>query len=99
MLSRSFGAAGAFALALLGFACSSTTVGTLGGASPEQVSSCKRSCDKMKFFDCNSAEEQAACYSDCDKATPAQVEVFTGCADNSICDTACRTTIQPKAPP
>jgi hypothetical protein len=49
----------------------------------------------MKFFQCNSADEQARCYGDCDAATPSQIELFTGCADNSICDPQCRTRIQP----
>src|SRR5689334_1069419 len=66
------------------------------GASSADVSRCKTSCDKMKFFECSSADEQARCYSDCDKASPAQIQVFTGCAENSICDPECRTTIQPK---
>ena len=66
-----------------------------GGASPAQASQCKEACDKMKFFKCNSASEQAACYADCDSATPAQIDVFTGCAENSICDPECRTSIQP----
>lgn len=67
-----------------------------GGASGAEVDSCKRSCDKMKFFDCNSAEEQARCYADCDRASSEQVKLFTGCAESSICDPACRTTVQPK---
>lgn len=49
----------------------------------------------MKFFQCNSAEEQARCYADCEKATPSQIEVFNACAQNSICDPSCRTNIQP----
>lgn len=68
-----------------------------GGASADEAARCKESCDKMKFFDCSSAEEQARCYADCDSATSSQIEVFTGCAENSICDPSCRTTIQPKA--
>jgi hypothetical protein len=67
-----------------------------GGASSEQTGDCKRGCDKMKFFDCSSAEEQAKCYADCDSATPNQIEVFTACAENSICDPECRTSIVPK---
>lgn len=80
-------------------ACSSTTAGPGGGptgtASQAQIDNCKQSCDKMKFFGCNSAEEQARCYTDCSSATPSQIDIFTGCADNSICDPACRTKIQP----
>ena len=72
-----------------------TASGT-GGASAAETERCKRACDKMKFFKCSSADAQAACYADCDGATPAQVEVFTGCAENSICDPECRTSIQPK---
>jgi hypothetical protein len=87
-------------LAILLAACTVTTTsnnpGSPGGASSAQISSCKQSCDKMKFFGCNSADQQAACYADCDQATPAQIQVFTGCADNSVCDPACRTNIAPK---
>jgi hypothetical protein len=67
-----------------------------GGATSAQTGDCKRGCDKMKFFDCSSAEEQAKCYADCDSATPQQIEVFTACAENSICDPECRTSIVPK---
>lgn len=67
-----------------------------GGATPAQTGNCKRGCDKMKFFDCSSAGEQAKCYADCDSATPQQIEVFTACAENSICDPECRTSIVPK---
>lgn len=70
-----------------------------GGASADEVDRCKKSCDKMKFFDCSSADEQARCYADCEKATASQVQVFTGCAESSICDPECRTTIQPKDAP
>ena len=81
--------------------CSSTTAAGPGssgtsGASAAETDRCKKSCDKMKFFDCSSADEQARCYADCDKATSSQIEVFNGCAENSICDPQCRTTIQPK---
>lgn len=81
-------------------ACTSTTEGTgdpatAGGASASQVSACKGSCDKMKFFGCNSAPEQALCYSECDGATGGQIEVFNACAGNSICDPECRTSIKP----
>lgn len=70
-----------------------------GGAPTSLVSSCKSSCDKMKFFDCSSASEQARCYSDCDTAASASIEVFVGCAENSICDPECRTSIQPAPEP
>src|SRR4051794_21379973 len=62
-----------------------------GGASATQIDACKESCNKMKFFGCNSAEQQAACYQDCGSATPSQIELFTNCAGTSICDPACRT--------
>ena len=83
--------------------CSVTTTaapgeggGGTGGASSAQTADCKKGCDKMKFFDCSSAEEQAKCYADCDSATPQQIEVFTACAENSICDHECRKSIVPK---
>jgi hypothetical protein len=69
-----------------------------GGASAAQIGQCKESCDKMKFFGCNSAEEQARCYADCEAASASQIELFNGCAGNSICDPACRTSIEAKAP-
>src|SRR5688572_29712281 len=72
--------------------------GISGGASANEIGSCKKSCDKMKFFDCSSADEHARCYQDCDKASSSQIDIFTGCAQNSICDPQCRTTIQPKDP-
>lgn len=96
------------ALAALSISAACTTVngagdGTPGGgsssgavASTEQVGSCKESCNKMKFFGCNSAEQQAACYSDCGAANASQIELFTACAGTSICDPACRTSITPK---
>jgi|GEM_PF-2634696 len=88
------------ALAAVAAACSSSsTVGTTGGsggASSDQVASCKQSCDKMKFFECNSAAEQARCYDDCNAATSDQIQLFTACANNSVCDPACRTNITPK---
>ncbi|MEO6418750.1 MAG: hypothetical protein ABIP39_05055 [Polyangiaceae bacterium] len=84
-------------VALLLGACSSTITATNpNGVSATDVNRCKSSCDKMKFFDCASADEQAKCYNDCDVATINQIQIFTGCADNSICDPACRTTIEPK---
>lgn len=75
---------------------SGSSGGSSGGASASEISRCKESCDKMKFFQCSSAEEQARCYADCDKASSSQIDVFTGCAENSICDPECRTSIQPK---
>ena len=99
MHHRIFAFAGAALLALACTVTSTTTPGSGpggGGATAGQISGCKQSCDKMKFFGCSSAEGQAACYSDCDQATPSQIQVFTGCADNSVCDPACRTNITPK---
>jgi hypothetical protein len=69
---------------------------SVGGATPTQTGDCKRGCDKMKFFDCSSADDLAGCYANCDSATPQQIEVFTSCAENSICDPECRTSIVPK---
>jgi hypothetical protein len=82
-------------------ACSSSTTitvadgGSATGASQQQISDCKAGCDKMKFFNCNDANELAACYSDCGTATGNQIDVFVACAQNSICDPACRTNITP----
>jgi hypothetical protein len=90
--------AGCTATATGGPGSSGTGTGT-GGATAADTSRCKSSCDKMKFFDCSSAAEQARCYADCDTATTSQIEVFTGCAESSICDPECRTSIQPKDAP
>lgn len=109
MFGRLFVTSLAVAASALAFACSSTTAaapgssggasgGTSagGGASTQQIDSCKEGCNKMKFFGCNSAEEQATCYDQCGKAAPNQIELFTACAQTSICDPACRTNITPK---
>jgi hypothetical protein len=88
------------ALAVVCLACSGTPpTGESSGTTAQQKTDCKSSCDKMKFFGCNSADEQARCYGDCDKASASQIDLFTACATNSICDPQCRTTIQPKADP
>ncbi|MDB4942548.1 MAG: hypothetical protein JWP97_2082 [Labilithrix sp.] len=97
------------AAASLSIACSTTVNGadgsssgssgaspSTGGASGPQVDACKEACNKMKFFGCNTADEQAACYSDCGTASAAAIEVFTNCAQTSVCDPACRTNITPK---
>jgi hypothetical protein len=92
--------AGAIVLACLACSVTSTTNSPnnpAGSTSAADVDRCKHSgCDKMKFFGCNSADEQAACYADCDKATPSQIDLFASCAENSVCDPACRTNIVPK---
>ena len=86
----------------IGVGCSVTATGVpnggagAGGASTVQVGRCHDGCDKMKFFMCSSADQLSACYSDCGSAAPSQIEVFTACAENSICDPACRTNIVPK---
>jgi len=91
------------AVTLACFACTvststspSSSPPTAGAASSAEVDSCKHeACDKMKFFGCNSADEQAACYADCDKATTSQIDLFRACAASSVCDPACRTNIAP----
>lgn len=75
-------------------ACTETSE-SAGGASSADVSRCKGGCDKMKFFQCSSASEQARCYDDCNTASASQIEVFVGCAESSICDPACRTKVAP----
>ncbi len=97
-----FARAVALALTVGAIACtvtSTTTPGSSGssgsGASAEQLSRCHSGCDKMKFFQCSSAAELSKCYSDCDSAAPKSIDVFIACAENSICDPACRTNITP----
>ena len=68
------------------------------GATSEQLTRCHSGCDKMKFFQCSSAAELSKCYSDCDSAAPKSIDVFIACAENSICDPACRTNITPPPP-
>ncbi|HVH46730.1 MAG TPA: hypothetical protein VM925_30520 [Labilithrix sp.] len=70
-----------------------------GGASASEIAGCKEACDKMKFFRCNSAEEQARCYEECEQAAPNKIELFTACAESSVCDPACRTNIKPAPSP
>ena len=101
-------AASVAALCLGIFACSTTVSATdptgsssgsnasTGGATGAQVDNCKEACNKMKFFGCNTADEQAACYSDCGSASASQIEVFVNCAGTSVCDPQCRTNITPK---
>lgn len=107
---RGFALGGLSLAAVIVTACSSTndagssgssgaSSGATGGASAQQVDGCKEGCNKMKFFGCNSAEEMATCYEQCGKATPAQIELFTNCAQTSICDPSCRTNITPKPTP
>jgi uncharacterized membrane protein YgcG len=80
---------------LLAAACTLNNSSTTpGGASSADLSRCKNGCDKMKFFKCNSADEQARCYDDCNTASASQIELFVGCAESSICDPACRTKVQ-----
>ena len=76
------------------FACTETSE-SAGGASSADVGRCKGGCDKMKFFQCSSAAEQARCYDDCNTASASQIEVFVGCAESSVCDPACRTKVTP----
>lgn len=84
-----------FLAALTVGGCTVTSSEPGAGAPAAEVGRCKNACDKMKFFKCSSAAEQAACYADCDSASASQIEIFTACAENSICDPACRTSIQP----
>ena len=68
-----------------------------GGASEFEVTTCKSSCDKLKFFDCNDSLDQAACYANCATATSSQIDLFNGCVSTDTCDPTCSTTIEPKA--
>jgi hypothetical protein len=63
----------------------------------EQISACKKSCDKQRFFDCYDAAEQAGCYNDCSTAEGSKIEIFNACVSNAICDKACNVNIQPKS--
>ncbi|MBX3261157.1 MAG: hypothetical protein KF782_15845 [Labilithrix sp.] len=85
-----------FFAALVVGGCTVTSSEPGSGAPAAETGRCKNACDKMKFFKCSSAAAQAACYADCDSASASQIEVFIGCAESSICDPACRTSIQPE---
>jgi hypothetical protein len=87
--------AGAIACTVTSTNSGTSSGGSTGGATSDQVTRCKSGCDKMKFFQCSSAAELSKCYSDCDSAGPKPIEVFISCAENSICDPACRTNIAP----
>ncbi len=87
---------------LLALGCSAKVVapaGSPGGATAQEVSDCQTGCDQMKFFGCNSSDEQAACYGDCNTATSEQINLFVNCAHSSICDPTCRNDIAPPNPP
>lgn len=88
-------AAGAAALACSTSSPTSGSASSTAGSTPADVDRCKRACEKMKFFQCSSAEELTACYGDCGSAGAAQIEVFTACAENSVCDPACRAKVKP----
>ena len=98
-----FARAFAFVITAGAIACTvnSTTSGSSGssgsptGATADQLNRCHAGCDKMKFFNCSSADQLSQCYSDCGAAQPAAIDVFIACAENSICDPACRTKITP----
>ena len=70
-----------------------------GGANPQQIADCKSSCDQLKFFDCNDAQDQATCYDNCSEASGAQIELFVACVTNDTCDPECSTHIQPEPEP
>lgn len=86
------------AFALLAAACTSEQ--SLGQRPDEsQLGRCREACNKLKFFDCNTATEQAACYQSCDAASSDQIDLFEACVDASTCDPACSTNIRPESPP
>ena len=63
-------------------------------ASSDQVRECKRSCEKLKFFDCNDSQDLANCFQACEAAGPSQIELFVACVDNDICDPSCSLNAQ-----
>ena len=69
------------------------------GATEQEVADCKKSCDKLKFFDCNDSVDQAGCYQDCGGASSSQIELFVACVTNDTCDPTCSTHIQPASDP
>lgn len=72
---------------------------TLSAPNESQLGRCRQACNSLKFFDCNTATEQAACYQSCDAATNDQIELFGACVDSSTCDPECSTNIRPENPP
>jgi hypothetical protein len=70
-----------------------------GGANPQEIADCKSSCDQLKFFDCNDAQDQATCYDHCGEASSSQIELFVACVTNDTCDPECSTHIEPEPDP
>jgi hypothetical protein len=60
-----------------------------GGASAEDQSRCKDSCNQLKFFNCNDAADHAACFLACESAPESAIEVFIACVETDICDAEC----------
>lgn len=80
-------------------ACSSSGGAAPGGAATaQQISFCKQSCDKLKFFMCNDAQQQADCYAGCQTASASAIDLFDGCVNNAQCDPSCSTHLTPTAP-
>lgn len=60
-----------------------------GGASANNVRSCKDACDQLKFFDCNNASEHASCFAACEQADDSAIELFVSCVQTDVCDPDC----------
>lgn len=71
--------------------------GGSGGASATDQSRCKDACNQLKFFDCASATDHAACFAACESAPASGIEVFVACVENDICDPACATDLDTQA--
>lgn len=59
------------------------------GATADDITSCKSSCDTQQRFSCMTAAEQKACYNDCNDASPDSIRAFDGCTGTQ-CDPTCR---------
>jgi hypothetical protein len=79
--------------------CTSSDKFIASSNAPGSVCACKWTCDKQRFFDCNDAAEQSACYYDCENSTDSKREVYLACVKNVVCDSQCRVGIKPAQAP
>lgn len=52
--------------------------------SDTEVQTCQMACDELLFFDCVDAGQHEACYGVCPERTPADIDLFYACVDNTL---------------